>query len=115
MMGSKKSNINGKYYCGGPLGYRSECCNGYCGPETGCNCIECMRMDVESRGLPPKDGWLVNQDGKSAFFDNEKGFRCVDEKYGPVSKVYDPTVPYCNACQHLSRAFWRYNPLLFKS
>lgn len=29
---------SGKYYCGGRLETKCSCCDGYCGPENGCNC-----------------------------------------------------------------------------
>jgi hypothetical protein len=42
---------NGKYYCGGPLEGPCDCCNGYCGPENGCNCSACMQLDIKMRCL----------------------------------------------------------------
>lgn len=41
----------GKYYCKGPIGYPCGCCNGVCGPSNGCNCLPCLKLDKEARGL----------------------------------------------------------------
>jgi hypothetical protein len=55
----------GKFYCGGKLdGDPCTCCNGYCGPSSGCNCSGCMLLDVQKRKL--SHGWLVNCEGASA-------------------------------------------------
>lgn len=35
-----------KYYCGGDLLFKCRCCDGYCGPTNGENCIDCMRLDM---------------------------------------------------------------------
>ena len=41
---------SGKYYCGKNLdGSKCKCCNGYCGPTSGCNCSGCMKLDLNSR------------------------------------------------------------------
>ena len=37
---------SGKYYCGGVLDTNCMCCNGYCGPDNGCNCSACMKLDI---------------------------------------------------------------------
>ena len=51
----------GKYYCGQHL-LDCHCCTGQCGPTNGCNCANCMQLDVHSRHLPP--GQLVNSIGR---------------------------------------------------
>ena len=49
----------GKFYCGGKLDVmKCTCCNGSCGPGNGCNCSECMKLDLLRLGLPK--GYLVN-------------------------------------------------------
>lgn len=53
---------SGKFYCQGPLNTHCACCNGVCGPTTGCNCVACMELDVASRCLPT--GYLVNKEGR---------------------------------------------------
>ncbi|CAF4049225.1 unnamed protein product [Rotaria sordida] len=54
-----------KFYCDGTLdGPQCSCCDGRCGPTSGCNCSACMLLDVQKRVLPR--GWLVNSDGASA-------------------------------------------------
>ncbi|KAI8800498.1 hypothetical protein BJ742DRAFT_780328 [Cladochytrium replicatum] len=52
---------SGKHYCGGPLDFTCECCDGFCGPSSGCNCSACMALDIETRQLPINT--LVNSDG----------------------------------------------------
>ena len=53
--------VNGKFYCGEKLEGYCSCCNGFCGPTNGENCLECMKLDLERRGL--KKGLLVNARG----------------------------------------------------
>ena len=57
-----KLGSSGKYYCGRKLD--CGCCNGFCGPIKGCNCMNCMKLDIQTRNLTK--GWLVNQDGVKA-------------------------------------------------
>ncbi|XP_012555633.1 uncharacterized protein LOC101236893 [Hydra vulgaris] len=53
----------GKYYCLGGLDptLNCKCCNGVCGPTSGCNCTSCMALDIRTRKLPY--GWYVNKEG----------------------------------------------------
>ena len=100
----RRISTNGKYYCGGSLGTYCSCCDGNCGPDNGCNCLSCMRMDVESRGLPR--GWLINEEGKPTQLIGS-GFRC-----GGRSNSYSEKAPYCAPCKKLNDAIERYRPLL---
>ncbi|CAF3575947.1 unnamed protein product [Rotaria sp. Silwood1] len=99
---------SGKFYCGGTLdGSKCSCCNGECGPTTGCNCSSCMLLDVQKRALP--QGWLVNSDGASArcsrqmptIFYCGRGFILDDntsiQYCGPTNG------PQCIACQKLNQ------------
>lgn len=57
---------NGKHYCKGALDacpVACQCCFRTCAPN-GCNCAECMKLDLKSRNLPK--GWLVNPEGCAA-------------------------------------------------
>ncbi|XP_056015509.1 E3 ubiquitin-protein ligase TRIM36-like isoform X2 [Ostrea edulis] len=47
-----KKGDTGKYYCGRKV-LRCRCCDGYCGPDNGCNCEPCQELDLEEqfRGL----------------------------------------------------------------
>ena len=38
------------------------CCDAQCGLDYGCNCADCMQLDVSSRHLPP--GQLANSEGR---------------------------------------------------
>ena len=51
----------GKYYCGKRLDPPCDCCDGFCGRSSGCNCVDCMKLDVLARNLPK--GYLVNSFG----------------------------------------------------
>jgi hypothetical protein len=65
----------GKYYCGGNLdGPRCKCCDGYCGPESGCNCSGCIELDIKARNLPK--GWLVNREGFVCRKGEQNRFYC---------------------------------------
>ena len=65
---------SGKYYCGGPLETDCMCCNGYCGPDNGCNCKYCMKLDIAVRALPK--GYLVNRDGAACRKGTSGNFYC---------------------------------------
>jgi hypothetical protein len=105
----------GKYYCGGRLEEHCSCCDGSCGPGNGCNCMSCMKLDVESRLLPR--GYLVNRDG----FPSRKGTtghwycgRQVMEREHRCDGFCGPTNgPNCRACRKLERQVSsRYSSLL---
>ncbi|KXS09053.1 hypothetical protein M427DRAFT_64859, partial [Gonapodya prolifera JEL478] len=54
----------GQYYCGERLDVSCDCCDGVCGPESGCPCRACMALTIKARCLPW--GFLVNNDGATA-------------------------------------------------
>ncbi|XP_074649618.1 E3 ubiquitin-protein ligase HERC2-like [Tubulanus polymorphus] len=43
-----KKGDNGKYYCG-VMFLSCTCCNGICGPSSGCNCTACQELDKEEQ------------------------------------------------------------------
>lgn len=96
---------SGKYYCGQKLHGFCRCCNGFCGPTNGCNCSECMMLDIKNRSLPK--GWLVNKEGFSArrsqigfFYCGRKcmtGFARCDGYCGPTNG------PNCSSCKELDQ------------
>lgn len=62
LISEAREGPNGKFYCGKELdGPKCSCCNGFCGPTNGCNCSNCMKLDVSSKDLPK--GTLLNSDG----------------------------------------------------
>ena len=63
----------GKYYCGKRV-LDCRCCDGNCGPTKGCNCADCMQLDVSSRHLPP--GQLVNNEGRVSRRSSNCRFYC---------------------------------------
>jgi len=96
----------GKYYCGAQLDGFCNCCDGNCGPTSGCNCSFCMKLDIKSRNLPR--GWLVNAAGFNARKYNQNGnyycgrrvmtgVRDCDGYCGPTNG------PNCDDCRRLDR------------
>lgn len=91
----------GKYYCSASLEPECFCCDGFCGPNAGCNCKSCMKLDVSIRGLPPN--WYVNKYGAACRKSEDTGqFHCgrkiqmSDEDYcGPFNG------PSCRACRDI--------------
>ena len=90
-----------KYYCGRKLD--CGCCSGICGPLSGCNCVNCMKLDLKSRNL--SKGWLVNRDGVKAKKGSTGHFYC-----GQHNLVGTPNCdgycgpnngPNCSACKKL--------------
>ena len=105
----------GKYYCGKRLDVAyCRCCNGYCGPNAGCNCSACMKLDVKRRRLPL--GWLVNSEGYPARVSEGRFYcgRCVMVRNLFCDGYCGPTNgPNCDACQILQRlASTRYHRIL---
>jgi len=104
----------GKFYCQGPLEKGCKCCDGYCGPCTGCNCTACMELDVKRRRLPV--GYLVNSEGFTVR-KGEKLFYC-GRRFAEPEKHWDgycgPTNgKNCESCEALLAASsTRYKTLL---
>lgn len=55
---------SGKFYCGERMNGYCSCCDGNCGITSGCNCVDCMRLDIDARELPRN--YLVNSKGRIA-------------------------------------------------
>ena len=75
------------------------CCNSFCGPDSGCNCSSCMKLDIETRLLPK--GYLVNKEGASCR-SNDGKFYCgrrvlVGEPFcdGYCGPTNGPSCPSC--------------------
>jgi uncharacterized protein YfkK (UPF0435 family) len=92
----------GKYYCSGRLdGLKCNCCDGYCGPSTGCNCSGCMKLDIKYRGL--SKGWLVNREGFVSKKSPETELFYCGRKVMPIDHHCDGFCgpnngPNCKAC-----------------
>jgi hypothetical protein len=112
IIGIKKNHIgrearigeSGKHYCGGNLNIDCSCCNGYCGPTNGCNCVWCMKLDIKSRSLP--DNYMINREGRAAKrYPNGRVYCGARVLVGnPHSDGYcGPTNgPSCKPCQILA-------------
>ena len=93
--------VTGKYYCSGTL--NCFCCDGICGPSKGCNCKECMILDIQNRQLSPD--YMINQLGRIARKLQNNAVYCgarvlegvagTDGYCGPVQGLS------CEACQIL--------------
>ena len=59
-----KRGTTGNYYCRADVGLRGGCgCDGNCGPNNGCCCVDCMRLTLEAQGIKCKN-ILVNPEGR---------------------------------------------------
>lgn len=102
---TSRLGITGKYYCKSHMGScKNNCCDQQCGPDNGCNCLACMKLDIKMRRLPP--GYLVNRSGFVARKSSATGlFYCgrrvlvnvplTDGYCGPTNG------PNCEACKTL--------------
>jgi len=94
---SKKSDRNGKFYCGRKI-VKCSCCDGHCGPDDGCNCKACIWLDIQ--GNPNAK---LNKDDVKSVKSNEKYYcarkiltcSCCDGYCGPFKGCN------CPACQWL--------------
>ena len=94
---------SGKFYCGGKTGFSCGCCDGNCGPSNGCNCVACMKLDIQKRGLPK--GYLVNNQGFACRRGDTRKFYCgrmvlrgvrgCDGYCGPTDG------PQCDDCKNM--------------
>ncbi len=97
----------GKYYCGERV-LNCLCCNGRCGPNIGCNCVDCMELDIRARKL--SRGYLVNKQGTICkVFEGVKVYcGCRNEEIicGPNSSQQ------CENCSCLEEILDKYRILL---
>lgn len=102
------SERSGKPYCSGPMhlcGCRhlystSPCYNEICGPNSGCNCTSCMKLDIKIKGLPP--GVLVNNIGRVAVRDENGHFFCRTSSGG--NPICGTNGLGCDSCKKLDFA-----------
>ena len=102
----------GKHYCGQRV-LQCTCCNGICGPN-GCNCPDCMMLDIDAWGLPL--GHLVNYAGEISrrapdglyycgiTMKNRDGFTYVCALDSKLSNT--PYHCQCLACSRLSLPYY---------
>ncbi|XP_055344526.1 uncharacterized protein LOC129592499 [Paramacrobiotus metropolitanus] len=98
-----RQGASGKYYCGKALNGNCRCCDGFCGPDNGCNCQACMKLDIAARCLPK--GYLVNKEGATCRKGTTGLYYCgrrvlvgkddCDGHCGPTNG------PNCSACKML--------------
>lgn len=56
-----RRGTSGRFHCGEPSDINCGSCDGRCGPNSGCQCTSCMKLDIEFNNLP--DGYVYNHDG----------------------------------------------------
>ncbi len=96
----------GKYYCGKPMESKCECCDGNCGPNNGCNCGACMKLDVDMWKLP--EGFLVNREGVvSQFQPGSKKYSCGKKIMSGLDRRCTPS-KLCSGCASLNSSLVRY-------
>jgi hypothetical protein len=84
------------------------CCDGYCGPDDGENCVGCMELDLRVRGLPK--GYLVNTAGNIAKIDNNLVYcGCIVSMGKTMSMCTSKS--QCFPCRNLSKTMDRYKRL----
>jgi hypothetical protein len=92
----------GKYYCGGPLDYPCGCCAGVCGPESGCNCTPCLRLDLNMRLL--SSGFYVNKSGNICK-STSIGIYCGCKLPEGVSSCGPENGPRCDSCKSFQKNY----------
>lgn len=105
---SKKAKIgeSGKYYCGIRQIVACKCCDGKCGKDNGCNCVDCMILDIKARGLPK--GYLVNSSGNICTKSINGKFFCMClEESGRCGQDIQ-----CQSCKRMDKTCERYLSLL---
>ena len=98
---------NNKFYCGEPL-LDCRCCDGRCGPSSGCNCPDCMLLDVAARGLPR--GHLVNRDGEISQRAANGHYYCGKTVSGGLGAPFSCAAVgerQCRACRSLEGPRYR--------
>jgi hypothetical protein len=96
-----------KYYCGGPLETKCDCCEGTCGPFDGNNCRACMLLDVSLRRLD-YGKYLVNKEGRICVVSGARVW-CGTKTYESACKDhYCRECQGCEVCQCLMRDIARY-------
>lgn len=88
-----KRGTTGKLYCGQSLIVTGCNCDGYCGPNNGCSCASCMKLQLETMGASNL-GCLINGSGRlSRIGSNGRPFCGIRLNYN--------TDNYCNWEQNI--------------
>ena len=99
---------NGKFYCGERV-LECNCCDGVCGPNGGCNCADCMVLDMAARGLPR--GSLVNRAGEISRRALDGHYYCGNTLLlGPFTEPFvcrSELQSQCRACNSLDLPYYR--------
>jgi len=104
--GNARLGVTGKYYCGGPLNGNCVCCDGECGLSNGCNCLECMKLDVKVRRLPRN--WFINRSGYACRKGTTGLFYCgrkVEEHYDSDGFCGPTNGPNCHSCTKIDEQY----------
>lgn len=76
----------GKYYCGMKV-LTCSCCDGHCGPDNGCNCLPCQKLDQEEEQQHREDLTYPKQSQpviNSWTWGEQPGkYSCTHKPHGP--------------------------------
>lgn len=103
-----KRGTTGNYYCRAELGEARCGCDGHCGPNNGCCCVDCMRLTLESQGIREKNV-LVNSDARLVKIEDRQVKGCYVMMYSD-RRCQAPDL--CSECSHLAVVVLRYSVLL---
>lgn len=101
---SASLGLNGKFYCGMPLDSEISCCVKVCGPIGGCNCLPCMKLDLDMRRIKPP--FFVNKDGAITKATNVGvycGRKVLEGVFGCDGYCGPTNGPSCPGCKHLEK------------
>jgi hypothetical protein len=101
----------GRFFCGKKSDVRCNGCDGNCGPNNGCNCSACLRLDIEFYKLGMNQ--LLNHDG--AMCEVINGTFYCGRKFGVFNNsVCAPTSNggLCDACKRDKSLLLTYKKLL---
>jgi hypothetical protein len=69
---SARRGGSGRFYCGEKSDIVCSGCDGNCGPNSGCQCTYCLKLDIEFNKLSP--GFILNHSGVLCQLINDKFF-----------------------------------------
>jgi hypothetical protein len=93
---TSRRGSSGKFYCGEKSDIVCPTCDGMCGPNSGCQCSYCMKLDMEFYNLPA--GFTLNHDGNICKF-IENQFFCGNRM---GNNFCTPDYGSCQPCSRIS-------------
>lgn len=103
-----RRGTTGNYYCRAQLGLRGCSCDGYCGPNNGCSCVDCMRLTLEAQNIYAKN-ILVNTEARLVKIEGKRVLGCFYQHSRDLQCI-QPNL--CSECRHLAQVVDRYESLM---